>query len=111
MKKYAPPSSINTDRNPIYSKAIAKLKTEGVCSLELEHRQVKYLNNIIESDHGKLKRLIKPTLGFKSMKTAYAPIKGFEVMRMFKKGRFDFWKYGQGIFDEIRIITNNLLAC
>ena len=45
------------------------------------------------------------------MKTAYATIKGFEVMRMFKKGRFDFWKYGQGIFGEIRIITNNLLAC
>jgi len=78
--------------------------------LGLEHRQVKYLNNIIESDHGKLKRLIKPTSGFKSMKTAYATVKGFEVMRMFKKGRFDFWKYGQGIFGEIRIITNNLLA-
>jgi hypothetical protein len=28
--------------------------------------------------HGKLQRLIKPTLGFKSMKTAYATIKGFE---------------------------------
>lgn len=25
--------------------------------------QIKYLNNIIESNHGKLKRLIKPTLG------------------------------------------------
>lgn len=47
---------------------------------------------------------------FKSMKTAYATIKGFEVMRMFKKGRFDLWKYGQGILGEIRIITNNLLA-
>ena len=79
--------------------------------MALEHRQVKYLNNIIESDHGKLKRLIKPTLGFKSMKTAYATIKGFEVMRMFKKGRFDFWKYGEGILGRIRIITNNLLAC
>jgi transposase, IS6 family len=45
----------------------------------------KYLNNIIEADHGKLKRLIKPTLGFKSMKTAYATLKGFEVMRMFRK--------------------------
>ena len=54
--------------------------------MELEHRQVKHLNNIIESDHGKLKRSIKPTLGFKSMKTAYATIKGFEVMRIFKKG-------------------------
>ncbi len=66
--------------------------------------------SIIESDHGKLKHLIKPTLGFKSMKTAYTTIKGFEIMRMFKKGRFDLWKYGQGIKGEIRIITDNLLT-
>ena len=78
MKKYAHPSSINTDRNPTYVKAIAKLQAEGLCSLELEHRQVKYLNNIIESDHGKLKRLIKPAPDFKSMKTAYATIKGLK---------------------------------
>ncbi len=63
----------------------------------------------IESDHGKLKRLIKPTLVFKTMKTAYATIKGFEVMRMFKKGQFDLWKYGQGLQGETRLITNNLL--
>lgn len=105
------PKAINIDQNPAYGKAMAEMKEDGKCSLELKHRQVKYLNNIIESDHGKLKRLIKPTLGFKSMKTAYATIKGFELMRMFKKGRFDFWKYGQGIQGEIRIITDNLLAC
>ena len=104
------PKSINTDKNPTYGKAITELKSEAQCPLDLEHRQIKYLNNIIESDHGKLKRLINPTLGFKSMKTAYATIKGFEVMRMFKKGRFDLWKYGQGIQGEIRIITDNLLA-
>ena len=80
---------------------LAELKDEGQCSSDLEHRQVKHLNNIIESDHGKLKRLIKPTVGFKTMKTAYATIKGFEVMRMFKKDTLDFWKYGQGIQGEI----------
>ena len=106
----AHPITINTDKNPAYGKAITTLKAEGECSIELEHRQVKYLNNIIESDHGKLKRLIKPTLGFKSMKTAYATIKGFEIMRMFKEGKFNLWKYGQGIFGEIRIITDNLLT-
>lgn len=90
---------------------MSKLQAKGICSLELEHRQIKYLNNIIESDHVKLKSLIKPTLGFKSMKTAYATIKGFEVMQMLKKGRFDFWKYGEGVFGEIRIIVDNLLAC
>ena len=51
---------------------------------------MKYLNNRLEGDHGKLKRLIRPTLGFQSMKTACATIKGFEVMRMFKKGQFSF---------------------
>ncbi len=34
-------------------------------------------------DHGPIKRLCRPTLGFQSMKTAYPTIKGFEVMRMF----------------------------
>jgi len=28
------------------------------------------------------------------MKTAYATIKGFEVMRMFKKEQFNCWMYG-----------------
>ncbi|NJD86161.1 DDE domain-containing protein, partial [Candidatus Erwinia dacicola] len=42
---------------------------------------------IIECDHGKLKRIINATLGFKSMKTAYATIKGIEVMRALRKGQ------------------------
>ena len=69
------------------------LPGQGVEALgaDCEHRQAKYLNNVIEADHGKLKRLIKPTPGFQSMRTAYATLKGFEVMRMFSKGRFDFW--------------------
>jgi hypothetical protein len=57
-------------------------------------------------DHGKLKRLVKPTLGFKSMKTAFATIKGFEIMRMFKKGQFTLWTYGQGLKGEVRLIES-----
>ena len=33
------------------------------------------------------KRIIGATLGFKSMKTAYATIKGIEVMRALRKAR------------------------
>ena len=43
------------------------------------------------------------------MKIAYATIKGFEVMHMFKKGQFKLWQYGQGLVGEIRLITNCLL--
>lgn len=60
-------------------------RTREKCFQKTIHRQVKYLNNIIEADHGKLKRLIQPTLGFKSMKTAYATLKGFEVMHALRK--------------------------
>ena len=105
FKEWQMPDVINTDKAPTYAVAIAELKKEGLCPPDLVHRQVKYLNNIVEADHGKLKYLIKPTLGFKSMKTAYATIKGFEVMRMFKKGQMDVWKYGQGLTGEIRLIN------
>jgi transposase-like protein len=40
-----------------------------------------------QADHGALKRLINPTRGFKSLPTAVATIKGFEVMRMIRKGQ------------------------
>ncbi|WP_249927102.1 transposase, partial [Escherichia coli] len=62
-----------------YGRALALLKREGRCPSDVEHRQIKYRNNVIECDHGKLKRIIGATLGFKSMKTAYATIKGIEV--------------------------------
>ncbi len=57
---------IHTDKNPAYGEAIAALKKEGTMPRHVEHRQVKYLNNRLEADHGQLKRLIRPTLGFKS---------------------------------------------
>jgi hypothetical protein len=87
----APAGTLMSWCDPAYGEAIAELKKEGLLPKETRHRQVKYLNNRLEGDHGKLKRLIKPTLGFQSMKTAYATLKGFEVMRMFRKGQFRLW--------------------
>lgn len=62
--KHDRPGKINTDKNPAYGEAIRELKKEGLLTADCHHRQVKYLNNRLESDHGKLKRLINPTLGF-----------------------------------------------
>ena len=45
----------NTDKNPAYGEAIAELKKEGLLPKDTQHRQVKYLNNRLEGDHGKLK--------------------------------------------------------
>ena len=106
IKPYKHPNTLNTDKDKAYGPAIKTLKEEGICAESLGHRQVKYLNNRIESDHGKLKRLINPVLGFQSKRTAYATIKGFEVMRMFRKGQMDLWCYGQGIAGEVRLVQS-----
>ncbi|MCC7528324.1 MAG: IS6 family transposase [Candidatus Melainabacteria bacterium] len=98
------PSKINTDKNAAYGAALDSMKKSGKCDLDVEHRQVKYLNNRLEADHGKLKRLIKPVRGFKSMKTAYATIKGFEVMRIFKKGQMRIWQQLPGIKGEVWLV-------
>ena len=52
----------------------------------MAHRTSKYLNNILGADHGALKRVIRPTRGFQTMKTAAATLKGFEIMRMIRRG-------------------------
>jgi transposase, IS6 family len=48
---------INTDKNDAYPPAIRELKQQGKLAPDVEHRQVKYLNNRLEADHGGLKRL------------------------------------------------------
>ena len=96
LKDWEKPYAINTDKAGCYSQAIRELKKEGKCPADTKHRQVKYHNKVVEADHGKLKRLIKPTLGFKSMKTAYATIKGFEVMRTLKKQQARSFNFTRG---------------
>ena len=96
--------ALNTDKAPAYAAAIAELKAEGKCPKDTRHRQVKYLNNVVEADHGKLKLLIRPVRGFKTMKTAYATIKGFEVMRALRKGQAGMFALQGGIVGEARIV-------
>ncbi|WP_234906489.1 transposase, partial [Rhizobium rhizogenes] len=98
------PTTINTDKAPTYGIAIAELKAEGKCPGELAHRQVKYLNNVVEADHGKLKQLIRPVRGFKTLKTAYATIKGFEVMRALRKGQAAIFNLTGDVRGEARIV-------
>lgn len=107
LKDWEKPKTINTDKAAAYTVAINDLKAEGKCPADTVHRQVKYLNNLIEADHGKLKRLIKPALGFKSMKTAYPTLKGFEVMRALRQGQAAPWCYETGVLGEIRLIHRN----
>ena len=61
----------------------------------------KYLNNVIEADHGKPRQLIRPVRGFKTLKTACATIKGFEVMRALRKGQTSAFNMTRDVCGEI----------
>ncbi len=98
-----PPESITTDKLASYPKAIGRLQNEGLLPKEVVHRTSKYLNDIIEADHGALKRVIRPTRGFQRMKTASAAIKGFEVMRMIRRGHCI--QQQLGAIGEIRLVN------
>ena len=49
-------------------------------------RQVNYFNNIVEQDHRRIKRLIRPGLGFGSLSTARRTLAGYEALAMIRKG-------------------------
>ncbi len=85
------PKTLNTDKHSSYANAIARLKEEGRLRADVKQRQVKTLNNGIESDHAPIKKLIVATGGFKLRKRAWSTIQGFESLRMLNKGQFDFW--------------------
>jgi hypothetical protein len=74
---------ITTDQLGSYPKAISRLQREGKL---FQASHVRDLNNIIEADHGELQRIIRPTRGFQTMKTAAATMKWLEVMRMIRRG-------------------------
>ncbi|HYX32143.1 MAG TPA: DDE-type integrase/transposase/recombinase, partial [Oligoflexus sp.] len=52
---------------------------------DIQIRQNKNLNNIIEQGHRPIKQLCRATLGFKRFRTARITIGGFESMRIIRK--------------------------
>lgn len=57
------PRSITVDRNPAYPRAVGEMRTDSELWRFARLRQAKYLNNIVEQDHRRLKRLVRPALG------------------------------------------------
>ena len=64
------------------------------CPPTVEHRQVKYLNNILEGDHGRLKRILGPKGAFNYRTSAYRMLNGMEVMHSLRKGQGAMFAYG-----------------
>ena len=81
------PRTITVDKNPAYPRAVADMKRAGELWRLSKLRQRKYLNNIVEQDHRRIKRLVRPGLGFGGLKTAERTLAGYEAMAMIRKGQ------------------------
>jgi IS6 family transposase len=81
------PRTITVDKNPAYPKAVTEMKRSAELWRRSRLRQVKYLNNIVEQDHRRVKRPIRPGLGFGSFWTARRTLVGIEAMAMMRKGQ------------------------
>ena len=79
------PEKITIDKGGANKAAINSHNSEHEADIEI--RQVKYLNNIVEQDHRAIKRLTRPMLGFKSFRSAVVTLAGIELMHMIRKGQ------------------------
>ena len=63
------------------------MKRDGELSRFTRHRRGRWLNNRVEQDHRRIKRRVRPMLGFKRFVTARRTIAGVEAMAMLAKGQ------------------------
>jgi transposase-like protein len=89
IEQHGTPEKITLDGYPATHAAVAELKESGVLRPEARVRTSKYLNNLIEQDHRRVKQRIYPMLGFKGFRNAAVTISGIEFMQQIRKGQFD----------------------
>jgi len=83
------PQKITLDGYEASHRAVAELKEEGMLSASVEVRTCKYLNNLIEQDHRRVKQRYYPMLGFKNFNNAAVTLSGIELAQKIKKEQFD----------------------
>jgi len=81
------PRTITVDKNPAYPCAVTEMKADSELWRFARLRQCKFLNNILKQDHRRVKRLVRPGLGFGGFHTARRTLAGYEAMAMVRKGQ------------------------
>ena len=85
IKNNGQPNKINIDKSGANKLGITLINK---CQRpQIEIRQVKFLNNLVEQDHRAIKRQVKPMMSFKSFHSAKTIIAGIEVLNMIFKGQ------------------------
>ena len=92
IEQHGTPEKITPDGYPATHAAVAELNQSGVLRPQTKVRTGKYLNNLVEQDHGRVKQRIYPMLGFKSFRNAAVTISGIELVQKIRKGQFNIAK-------------------
>ena len=88
MKNNATPRVITLDAYAASHRAVAEMKSAGTLPRRVAVRSNKYLNNMIEQDHRRIKQRIRPMLGFKRFDTAAITITGIELAEKIRNHQF-----------------------
>jgi transposase-like protein len=75
------PAKVTLDAYAASHRAVADLKGDGELPKRVVVRSSKYLNNLIEQDHRRIKQRLRPMLGLKSFQTADIVIRGIDWRR------------------------------
>jgi transposase-like protein len=94
IKEQRMPTKITLDAYAASHRAVAELKESGEITKRVLVRSNKYLNNLIEQDHRRVKQRLGPMLGLKSFPTADVVIRGIELAEKIKKGQYKTGKLG-----------------
>lgn len=89
IEKPGIPRKITLDGYAASHAAVAALQEEGVLPTDLTVRTNRYLNNMIEQDHRRVKQRVRPMLGFKRFDHAAITITGIELVHQIQKNQFD----------------------
>jgi transposase-like protein len=89
IEKRGVPQKITLDGYAASHKAVAALQQEQVLPADLVVRTNRYLNNVIEQDHRRVKQRVRPMLGFKCFAHAVITLSGIELVHQMKKGQID----------------------
>lgn len=79
------PGLINMDKSGANKAGVNQFNSDS--NRRVKIRQCKYLNNIVEQDHRRVKRITRPMLGFKNFHSAQSTLAGIELFAMLKKGQ------------------------
>jgi len=98
------PTHIGTDKAVTFPKTIQTMKNENILPSHCLHQTKKLLQQGIESDHFRLKRVMPKNGCFQSFHTARNTLKGYEAILWIKKGLGFKGKWT--INEQIKLIQN-----